>query len=134
MIKLDPQFLEDRELRDAAKAVFMDDAAHAKANFSAGGLAGRVAERIGDGSKDAFDIAKTHADDNRGILAAVIGAILLWIAREPIFEIVGLSQEGEEDLTAQGEEAQNNSETPASINVEVIEETDKDSAGDDDEQ
>lgn len=89
MKKLDPQFLEDRALRDAARGVFMADVVHARTTFSKKGLAERVGGRIGDGAKDVFEVAKTNADDNRGIIAVLLGAILLWLAREPILEILG---------------------------------------------
>lgn len=97
MSKLDQQLREDRALRDAAKAVLMADIEHARASFSAKGVADRVGTRIGDGAKDAFEVAKVNADDNRGIIAILIGAVLLWLSREPILEILGL-KEAEPDL------------------------------------
>jgi len=92
MTKLDPQFLEDKALRDAARAVLVADIDHARETFSAKGVATRVGERVGDGAKDVLEVAKTQADDNRGILAALIGAILLWIGRDTIFEILGFAE------------------------------------------
>ena len=97
MSDLEQQFLEDRALRDAARDVLMADIAHAKATLSGKGLAERVAERIGEGAQDVFEVAKDHAEDKRGIIATLIGAILLWIAREPILEIVGLKESEDHD-------------------------------------
>ena len=97
MTRLDPQFLEDRALRDASKAVLTADIEHARATFSAKGVATRVAGTIGDGAKDSYEVAKVHADDNRGIIAGLIGAILLWLAHEPILEILGLADTPEND-------------------------------------
>ena len=89
MTKLPAQFIEDKALRDAAKDVFTADIAHAKVNLSGKGIATRIGGRIGDGAKDVVEVAKVHADDNRGILAIIIGALVLWFARSPIKEILG---------------------------------------------
>ncbi|MEO0461744.1 MAG: hypothetical protein AAF127_01335 [Pseudomonadota bacterium] len=86
------QFHEDRELRDAARTVLLADIEHARATLSGKGVAARMAGRIGDGAKDVFEVAKVNADDNRGVLAGLIGAILLWIARGPIMEMLGFEQ------------------------------------------
>lgn len=92
MSRLPEQFREDRALRDAAKSVLMTDIEHARTSLTPKGFADRVGGRIGDGAKDVYSVAKGHADDNRGIIAALIGAILLWISRDTIFEILGLEK------------------------------------------
>lgn len=96
MGKLDQQFYEDRALRDAAREVVMADIAHAKSSLSGKSITGRVTGRIGEGAKDVFEVAKAHGEDNRGIIAALIGAIILWLAREPILEILGLEKSASE--------------------------------------
>ena len=96
MSPIEQQFREDRALRDAAKAVLLADIEHARASLSVKGVADRVGGRIGDGAKDVFEAAKAQADDNRGILAALIGAVLLWLAREPIMELLGLAEVAED--------------------------------------
>ena len=106
MIKLDDQFIQDRALRDSARAVIMADITHARTSFSAKGVADRVGGRIGDGAKDVFEVAKSHSDDKRGIIAVLIGAVLLWLAREPIMEILGLrvfEEEAEDENELDGE-------------------------------
>lgn len=94
------QFREDRALRDAAKAVLLADIDHARSAISAKGMASRTAGRIADGAKDVFEVAKVNADDNRGILAAIIGALMLWFARGSILEILGLSEPTDADEDA----------------------------------
>ena len=96
MSNLEQRLQEDRAMRDAAKAVLLADLEHAKASFSGKGLTERLTDRIGDGAKDVFEVAKEQADDNRGILAALIGAVLLWFGREPLLELLGFG-EPEED-------------------------------------
>ena len=100
MSKLDQRFHEDKALRDAARKVLMADIEHAKTSLSGKHLAGRVVGRVGEGAQDVFEVAKTQADDKRGILAALVGAILLWISREPIMEILGLSEPDEDPAPA----------------------------------
>ena len=91
MSRLPARFQEDRALRDAARAVLIADLEHARTSLSGKAVAARVAGTIGDGAKDAFDVAKAHADDNRGILAGLIAILALWFAREPLLEIFGLA-------------------------------------------
>ncbi len=131
MSKLMTRFEEDRRMRDTARVVFMADIAHAKTALSAKGVADRIGGRIGDGAKDVFEVAKVHSEDNRGIIAALIGAVLLWLAREPIMEILGV--EADELEEPEGTEISENPETPSEFednpaNAEDI------PSGDDDEQ
>ncbi len=135
MSNLEKQLVEDRMLRNAAKAVLMADIEHAKNTLSPEGVAERVAGRIGDGAKDVFEVAKTHADDNRGVLAALIGALLLWIVREPILEILGLSDAPEDLDASPADEPIEDGETisPDSVDRAITPETPS-SPGDDDEQ
>ena len=92
MSKLLQQMREDRQLRDSAKSVLLADIDHTRSTFSAKGMAERVGGNIGEGVKDVFHTAKIHADDNRGLLALLMGALLLWFARGPIGEILGLEE------------------------------------------
>ncbi|MDJ0641365.1 MAG: hypothetical protein QNJ15_00975 [Erythrobacter sp.] len=101
MTKLPQQFVEDRALRDAARDVLMADIEHARNSISGKGIAARIGSRVGDGAKDVFEVAKGHADDNRGILAALVGAIVLFFAREPILEIFGITPEDASGATAE---------------------------------
>jgi len=75
----------------------MADVEHARISISGKGIAARVGSRVGDGAKDVFEVAKVHADDKRGILAALIGAIVLFFAREPILEVLGIIEPGDEE-------------------------------------
>jgi len=102
------QLREDRALRDAARGVLLADIDHAKSSLSGPALAGRVARPIGDGVKDVFEVAKTHADDNRGLFAGLIALLALWFARAPLLEILGLAQGDEEPV----EEGQDTSKGP----------------------
>lgn len=96
MSRIEDRLREDRELRDAARAVLLADLDHLRTNLSVKGVSGRIGDRIGEGAKDVLEIAKDSAKDNRGIIAALIAAIALWFAREPILEILGLDDSEEE--------------------------------------
>lgn len=93
MSNLYQRFTEDRRMRDAAKMVFIADAKHARASLSGKGVAERIGGRISVGAKDVFETAKSASQDNLGIIAALIGAVLLWFSRGPILELLGLSED-----------------------------------------
>ncbi|MHA7818254.1 MAG: hypothetical protein ACX930_01260 [Erythrobacter sp.] len=92
MSNLEERFREDRELRNAAYAVLKADLEHVKSSLSTKGVVSRVGSRIGGGAVDVFETAREQASDNRGIIAALIGAILLWLGREPILDAIGLGE------------------------------------------
>ncbi len=87
MKKLDRQFIEDRALRDAARKNVLADVEVLKAGWNERGLAKRVAGRIGGGAQDVFDRASETAEDNRGVLSALIGAIVLWFASGALLDL-----------------------------------------------
>ncbi len=93
MSKLETRFEEDRALRDKARKVLLADIESARTDFSAKGIADRIGGRVGDGAKDVYEVAKIHTNDNRGIIAIVIGALLVWLGREPILEALGMVEE-----------------------------------------
>jgi hypothetical protein len=97
MTRLPDRFIEDRALRDAARTVFMADLAHARTGLSPKGVATRVGGRIGEGAKDVLEVARVQAEDNRGVIAILIGALVLWFARQPLFELLGIGQPAEKD-------------------------------------
>lgn len=94
MSHLPDQFIVDRALRDAARAVLTDDIERLRANLSEEGIASRVSSgvtstisgRIRTGARDVLAQAKAQAGDHKGVLAVLLGAILLWIARGPILD------------------------------------------------
>lgn len=78
---------EDRALRDAAFALLKADIAQVQATFSGKSLAQRAAGRISEGAQDLLDEAVESADNHRGALAALIAAVVLWFARNPIMAL-----------------------------------------------
>lgn len=112
MTQLSPRFVEDRALRDKARAVLAEDIERLKGALEEQGIASRVSSgvtssistRIRTGARDVLEQAKAQAADSKGVIALLIGAILLWFARGPIAERI-------EELLADSDEA-DPSETP----------------------
>ena len=94
MTRLPQRFIEDRAMRDAARAVLADDIEHLRASLSEQGIASRVTSgvtgtitsRIRSGARDVLAQAKAQAGDHKGVLAILVGAIILWLARGPILD------------------------------------------------
>jgi hypothetical protein len=80
------QMLEDRILRDAARALVEQDISNLRANLTAKTISERAVNRIAAGASDVYDEAVEVASDHKGALAAIIAALALWFARHPILE------------------------------------------------
>lgn len=78
---------EDRLLRDAARALVDADIANLRADIAARSISTRIMDRIGEGAADVLDEAVEVADDNKGVIATLIAAIVLWFARHPIMDL-----------------------------------------------
>lgn len=96
---------QDRALRDAALAVLKADIANVQSDLAGRGIGERVVGRISAGAVDIFDEAAELADNNRGILATLIGAVLVWFARNPIIALFTddeVSETADDDELADG--------------------------------
>ena len=91
------QLREDRALRDAARALVHADIAHLKRDLKTRGLGDRLFGTMGDGAKDVLEKASEAADNNRGVLAALTGAMVLWFARNPLLDLIFGTAEDEEE-------------------------------------
>ncbi|MEE4154059.1 MAG: hypothetical protein V2I27_07855 [Erythrobacter sp.] len=112
MTRLPHQFIEDRELRDAARAVFLADLEHAKGALSRKGLlerlTGPLSKRVSLGLKDTMEVAAAGASANRSGIAALVAALIVWFSRDTILEWVGVETgetEDEPDLASPGQSA-----------------------------
>lgn len=107
MTALPPRFIEDRALRDAARAVLEEDVARLRESLEEEGVTSRVTSSVGTnitgriraGANDVLEQAKQAASDHRGVLAVLIGAILLWLMRGPLLALI----EGEAEVEADTE-------------------------------
>lgn len=97
------RMIEDRYLRDSARALLEADIEHLKADFTHKSLTERAVDRVLDGASDLYDEAVDMAEDNKGALAALIAAVLVWFARNPILGLLGLAPD--EDNSSDDDEA-----------------------------
>lgn len=91
------RMLEDKYLRDSARALVEADIEHLKSDFANKTLGERAIDRMREGATDLYEEAIDVAEDNKGALAALIAAIVVWFARNPILEVFGLAVEPEDD-------------------------------------
>lgn len=120
MSALPQRFVEDRALRDAARAVLDEDIARLRASLGEQGVASRVTSSIGTtvtgrlkaGASDVLESAKDTAIDNRGMIALLVSAVLLWLMRGPLLALMTEEDFAPEDgADTDGAEA---TQTPAS--------------------
>ncbi|MCB2078864.1 MAG: hypothetical protein KDE55_14350 [Novosphingobium sp.] len=78
------QLVQDRAVRNSARRLFDERLALVREDMEARGVGGRIADKLGDEARDAFEEAVEIANDNRAIVAGTIGALALWILRNPI--------------------------------------------------
>lgn len=103
MTALPPRFIEDRALRDAARAVLEEDIARLRASLGEQGVAARVSSSVGNtitgrlkaGADDVLAQAKQAASDHRGVLAVLMAAILLWLMRGPLLALIEAGEDAE---------------------------------------
>lgn len=114
MTNLKRQMREDKATRDAARALMEADVEHVKTLASSGHLKERASEQISDKGGEALKAAGNVADKNKGYITALVGAVILWLAREPIqalFEKLSEHLGGDEqkpDATGPEPEAEEN--------------------------
>lgn len=82
------QMMEDRHIRDAARALVGADFKNLRADLSIKGIGERAVDRIGHGASDVYDEAMAVAADHKGALAAIVAGLMLWFARHPILEVL----------------------------------------------
>lgn len=103
MSDLKAQMREDRAIRDAARALVEADVAQLKITFSGKSLAKRVTDRVSEGAQDIFEEAVEAADSNRGALATLIAAVVLWFAHNPIMSLFEDEDDDEADDSDESE-------------------------------
>lgn len=100
-VDLAKQLREDRNVRDQALALVKQDIAHLKSDYQDKGIGERAVDKLKGSANGIYGEAVEVASDHRGVLAALIGAIVLWFARHPIIAFFSGSKddddEGDED-------------------------------------
>ncbi len=91
------RMLEDRYLRDSARALVEADFENLKADLDHKGLATRALDTFKEGAVDIYEEAVEMADDNKGALAALLAAVVVWFARNPILDLFGVGKDDDTD-------------------------------------
>ncbi|MBO9504700.1 hypothetical protein J7348_08705 [Qipengyuania flava] len=99
------RMLEDKHLRDTARALVEADVEHIKADFANKGMAKRALCRLRENAGELYDEALDVADSNKGAVAAVFAALIVWFARNPLLDMVGLGIEQDDERTEPSDEA-----------------------------
>lgn len=94
MTLLPPRFIEDRAIRDAARAVLTEDVERLRDSLTEEGIASRVSSgvtttlsaRFREGAHDVMSEIREQAGERKGLIALLVGVFLLFLARGPIFE------------------------------------------------
>ena len=99
------RMLEDKHMRDSARALVEADVEHIKADFANKGMAKRALFRLRENAGELYDEALDVADSNKGAVAAVFAALVVWFARNPLLDMVGLGIEQDDERTEPSDEA-----------------------------
>lgn len=92
------RLLMARAARDEARAALDRRLGQVQEDMEARGVGSRIADRVGEEARSAFDHALEIADENPGVIAGTITALALWIMRNPIMRrLQRLLTDDEED-------------------------------------
>lgn len=91
------QMEADRALRDAALALVKRDIEFLKNDLSASSLGERAKVRFGEGASDIYNSALETAETNKGALAAIVAALVLWFMRTPLGNVLSDDDYDDED-------------------------------------
>lgn len=86
--QLERQLIEDRRMRDAARALVDADLANLRANYAARGLSERVKHHLTEGAADVIDEAVALTEEHKGAAATLAAALVLWITRHPLMDLL----------------------------------------------
>lgn len=84
---LERRMIEDKALRDAALALVKADVEQLRADLGVRNIGARMVDRVSEGASDMLEEAADLADNNKGVLAALVAALLVWLARNPILAL-----------------------------------------------
>ncbi len=77
---------EDRATREAALAIFNTNLTQVRNDLEARGIGGRIVDKAGEEVRATLSEALAIADDNKGVVAATLAALTLWLLRNPLIE------------------------------------------------
>jgi len=93
---------EQRALRDAALDLVRADLACLRENWNSKSLGERALERVSRSAEEVFEAASETARSKPATLAAILGALALWFARNPIASLFECEKESEDQPISAG--------------------------------
>jgi len=88
-------FETDRANRNAAWALFEGRLAQVKADLKARSIKGRIVAKAKDDALAVADEAVAVAKDNKGLVAATAVALIAWVFRGPLLELISSHMPGQ---------------------------------------
>jgi hypothetical protein len=86
MTEAETRLAKDRATREAALHNFKSNFEQVKTDLEARGISGRIADKAGEDVRAAFDEALMIASESKGIIAATLAALALWLLRNPLID------------------------------------------------
>ena len=90
-----------RAARDAARAAYDASLMQLRGDPAEQSIGGRVAERLSEDARAAFDKALDVASESKGIIAGTVAALAQWFLRHPIIawaeHLLGDEEESDND-------------------------------------
>lgn len=87
----------DRYVRDSARTLVEADLQHLRGGLAQKGLGARAVDRVKTGAADVYEEALEVAAENKGAVAAVVAAIIVWFARHPLLALFGFGEPEDEE-------------------------------------
>lgn len=79
---------EDKLLRDAARELVTADVARLKAAVAHRSVPARAVDRATEGAADVLEQLSEAASRHKGVIAGIVGAAALWLARHPLLALL----------------------------------------------
>ncbi|TCD05136.1 hypothetical protein EYB45_06425 [Erythrobacteraceae bacterium CFH 75059] len=90
---------EERRARDSAYAAVQEDIALLKAGHAEKGIKDRATDKIKDGASDVLEEGAHLAREHKGLVVALLAAIVVWFARHPLIAFfTGERSDEDEDV------------------------------------
>jgi len=84
MGKLANKVFEERATRNSVRSAFDARLSQVKTDVEARGVGGRIADRVSEEAREAYEEVLAVAGDNKGVVAGTIAALAIWFLRNPL--------------------------------------------------
>lgn len=79
---------EDKALRDAARGLLTSDIDRLKSAMAHRSIPARAMDRATEGAADVLEQVSEAASRHKGVIAGLVGAAALWLARHPLLVLL----------------------------------------------